>query len=171
MVGRVEMLLIVAGNFAAGYFTLIRQHVDPFHGSAFAPHELARNLAAFAFDFCLLYSMTIVWGAVKRLGAEMAVVPGLPSYGPDLVAAECQFRIDRIPKGVADALWIAIGLLSMVLAQVLLERKEVWREPPRSADVAGAIACVAGKGRRCRLRRDRCWRVPEIASRWANCSR
>ena len=40
-VGCLEMLVIVAVNFAGGYLTLVRHHVDPFHASIGGAGNLA----------------------------------------------------------------------------------------------------------------------------------
>lgn len=130
-VGCVEMLAIVAINFAAGYFTLVRHDVDPFRASAGGPgislHEATGGLALFVLNYCLVYALTIALRSAEAgLGAGLAIVFGFPA-----VVMVLRFRwnmdlnLNRLPSGVLDSLLMALALIVVISAQMLLERREV----------------------------------------------
>lgn len=96
-------------------------------GPGISLHEIAGWLVAFVLDYCLVYALTIALRSAEAgLGAGVAVVFGFPAV---MIVARLRwnlnFHTNRMPAGVADALLIVLGLIFVISAQMLLDRREV----------------------------------------------
>jgi hypothetical protein len=133
-VGGVELLVVGLVNLSVGWLTLSHYSQHP-HSQLFGPLKAQRFVDVFVYCF-LVYSLTYAFTAVLRnglkgLGASMGIMFGIPGIAA-AIRVRWKFKvpvpvelIGSLPMAVSILVWISIGLLLVLAAQLVIERAEI----------------------------------------------
>jgi ABC-type transport system involved in multi-copper enzyme maturation permease subunit len=134
-VGCIELLTIALVNLLAGWFTLAHYSKSPFRSALFdtvREQDIAGILIYTLYIYGLTYSLTVMLrNGLKGLGASMGVTFGLQAIA---IAIRLRWNvlfpipplpIRGLPIVISNIVWILVGLLLVLAAQVVIEKAEV----------------------------------------------